>query len=171
MRSTRIACAVALCFCIALVPALAQQRPESDNGGERQKQDRFSLGIILGHPTGLSAKLWLGPSSAVDAAVAWNVPAGRLHLHADYLQHFFDVFDVAPDRLPLYVGIGGDLRIRFEDPGGSDGVRSGVRVPFGVSFLSAELPLDIFAEVVPGMRLYPATTFDIWWGLGARYRF
>ena len=31
--------------------------------------------------------------------------------------------------------------------------------------------MDLFAELIPGMRLYPATTFDIWWALDARYRF
>ncbi len=155
MRSMKVVCAAALILSCAAV----------------QAADSFSLGVILGHPTGISAKLWLGPTSAVDAALAWNFQADQLHFHADYLHHFFDVFDVAPDRLPLYVGIGADLRLRADGPGASGGLRSGVRVPLGISFLSAEVPLDLFAEVVPAMRLYPATTFDIWWGIGARYRF
>lgn len=133
--------------------------------------DGFSLGIILGAPTGLSAKLWLAENSAVDAAVAWDFNRDRFHFHADYLQHFFGVFDVAPDRLPVYVGIGGNIRVRGDAPGDQGELRSGVRVPIGISYLATELPLELFAEAVPGLRLIPDTQFETWWGVGVRYRF
>ncbi len=156
---------VMLLTIVALVQPAAQQESDSDS---LAGNDRFSLGIIVGQPTGLSAKVWLAPNSAVDAALAWNFQTDRFHFHADYLHHFFDAFDVAPDRLPIYAGVGGNLRIRGDNAGG---LRSGVRVPLGVSFLSSELPIDAFAELVPGMRIIPSTEFEFWWGLGARYRF
>ncbi len=145
----------------------------NENGAAEKlsNPERFSLGIIIGQPTGVSAKLWLGEVSAVDAAAAWNFERSTFHFHGDYLQHFFNVFDVAPDRLPVYVGVGGNFRLDGEDPGDTGQFRSGVRVPVGVSFLSDELPLDAFVEAVPGLRVIPDTAFEFWAGIGARYRF
>ena len=167
MRSCLVmVCALALLVGVALVQPAAQEGGGPGHGGER-----FSLGLIVGHPTGISAKYWLAQYSAVDAALAWNFQSERFHLHADYLHHFFDAFDVSPDRLPLYLGIGGNLRLRGDAPGDSDSLRSGIRIPLGVSFLSSELPLEAFGEVVPGLRLIPNTEFELWGGIGLRYRF
>lgn len=143
----------------------------SQEGNEPSDIDRFSLGIIVGEPTGISMKGWFSDTSAVDAAAAWNFTRGWFHFHADYLQHFYDVFDVGRDRLPLYLGVGGYLNFGdgFGDEAGN--VNAGVRVPVGVSLLSAELPLELFAEIVPSLKLVEETDFDLFGGVGIRYRF
>src|SRR6056297_1658834 len=49
----------------------------------------LGLGLMLGEPTGVSVKSWLGTKSAFDIGAAWSL-SGRneaLHLHADYLYH------------------------------------------------------------------------------------
>ena len=168
-RILRVAvAAVLLCAVVAVGSVSAQE----DSVGEAlSRPDRFSLGIIIGQPTGLSAKLWLGEVMAVDAAAAWNFERNSVHFHADYLQHFFDVFDVAPDRLPVYLGVGGNFRVDGREPGDAAQFRSGVRVPIGVSFLPDDIPLDAFVEAVPGLRVIPNTDFEFWAGIGARYRF
>jgi hypothetical protein len=41
--------------------------------GTAQAQDSgFGLGIIIGEPTGISAKQWTGSRTAIDGAVAWS---------------------------------------------------------------------------------------------------
>ena len=88
----------------------------------------FGAGIILGEPTGISAKYWVSKGNAVDAGVAWAFTRkGFFHLHADYLWHFPDVIESA-ERFVLYVGIGG--RLGF----GEDKTRVGVRIPGGIAF-------------------------------------
>lgn len=160
---------------VAAVPQIAAQGPGEDgsnaSGDSTLVVNRFSAGVLLGRPSGISMKYWLGPTGAVDAAVGWDFRDERLHVHVNYLQHFFEVFATDPDRLPVYAGIGGDIRIRRSNDSNADDFRSGLRVPVGVSFLSADVPVDVFAELVPGMRIYPETRFDFWWGFGARYRF
>ncbi|MEE9501339.1 MAG: hypothetical protein V3V48_04650, partial [Candidatus Aminicenantaceae bacterium] len=54
-----------------------------------EAQDRgFGLGIILGEPTGVSFKNWVGRREAFDVAVAWSFEGeGAIHIHADYLFH------------------------------------------------------------------------------------
>ncbi len=138
--------------------------------------DSVSAGVILGEPTGLSIKLWLGDVSALDIALAWSfTDNGAFYMNVDYLTHFFDVFSTAPDRLPLYAGVGGLFRLRSGGPPPSSdsdsSVRLAVRVPLGISFLPAEVPIDLFFEVAPALTVFPETGFGLGGAIGVRYRF
>jgi hypothetical protein len=125
----------------------------------------FGLGVLLGEPTGISAKARLDEVSAIDAAVAWSfVDEGSFYFHADYLYHFTDVLHAYPGDLPLYVGVGGKVSLR-EDP------LVGVRVPFGIAYEFDPAPLDVFLEVAPGVGLFPETSLNIGGGIGIRYYF
>jgi len=126
---------------------------------------RFGLGIILGEPTGLSAKLWTTSENAFDFAAAWSFKGdGHLLLQADYVWHMFDLIRVSPGKLPFYVGIGGRVILR-DDPD------VGVRVPFGLDYIFADAPVDIFFELAPILDLAPETDFDLGGGIGARFWF
>ena len=129
------------------------------------QQKDFGLGIILGEPTGVSAKLWTTGENAFDFAAAWSFQGnGNLLLQADYVWHIFRLIPVESGRLPFYVGVGG--RVIF-----SNDANIGVRVPLGLDYLFANAPVDIFVEVVPILDLAPSTDFDFGAGLGARYWF
>ena len=134
-------------------------------------QDKgFGLGIIAGEPTGISLKGWLSPTSAVDAGIAWSfIKEGSLHIHADYLHHIYGVFDVSSGKLPLYMGVGGRLKIKNNKSNFDNTV--GVRVPFGIAYLLGSAPLDIFLEVVPTLDLTPKTDLKVNGGIGFRYFF
>lgn len=125
----------------------------------------LGIGIILGQPTGISAKLWLGQTSAIDVAAAWQfLPAGTLYVHADYLYEIYGVIPVKTGQLPLYVGVGGSATI---EPNPT----IGLRVPFGIEYLFPKVPLDAFLEIGLGVSLYPATQFVGTGGIGIRYDF
>jgi hypothetical protein len=127
--------------------------------------EAFGIGVLLGEPTGLSAKVRLGETSAIDAAAAWSfLDEGSFYFHADYLFHFTDVFSVDPGELPLYVGAGGKIALR-EDP------FLGVRIPVGIAYEFETVPLDVFFEVAPGVGLIPETSADFGGGIGIRYYF
>ena len=124
----------------------------------------FGLGVILGEPTGLSAKMWTGEYTAIDAALAWSfLDNGYFHMHADMLMHSF-VIDVNQGQLPFYFGIGAKLDL-------ATNLGLGVRIPLGIAYHFESAPLDIFAEIVPILNLIPATNFDIEGGIGVRYFF
>ena len=129
-------------------------------------QDRGTgVGIILGEPTGFSAKHWLSSTSAIDGAIAWSfIDGGAFHIHADYLLHSFRLIYVPEGKLPFYYGIGGRLKT-------SDEARLGVRVPLGLAYIFQTAPVDIFLEVVPILDFIPKTDFRINAALGARYYF
>jgi hypothetical protein len=125
----------------------------------------FGLGIILGEPTGLSGKLWLTRSTAVDGAVAWSFSdEDALHLHADFLVHNLGLIAVEKGLLAVHFGIGGRLKLE-------DDSRFGARIPVGLTYLFENAPLDVFFEIVPILDLVPDTEFNPNAAVGIRYFF
>jgi hypothetical protein len=139
----------------------------------------LGLGIILGEPTGLCAKKWIGPDSAVDLAAAWSFrDDGSFQIHADYLRHTGRFSGEYRDRLLLYYGVGGRFGFSHVDEGGrnerdsdEDDFRAGIRIPLGVTWLFTGAPVDVFFEVVPIMDVAPATDLDLAGAVGGRYYF
>lgn len=130
-------------------------------------QDEFGLGIIVGEPTGISAKKWLTREHAVDLGVAWSFSHDTsVQLHADYLYHrvyFFDADDYE-GVIPVYFGIGGRT-VMSDDP------RIGIRFPVGIGRTLREYPVEFFLEIVPILDIVPDSEFDINGALGIRYYF
>ena len=111
----------------------------------------FGLGIIVGEPTGISGKYQLSTKNAIDGAVAWSLDGdNELHLHGDYLYHWYEVVTVEKGSLPLFAGVGGRFRFRENR---DDEV--GVRFPVGLTYLFDDAPFDVFLEVAPILELAP----------------
>lgn len=124
----------------------------------------FGLGIVVGEPTGISFKSWTSAKGAVDGAVAWSVNQDYFRVHVDYLVHNFNIIDVNQGQLPLYLGIGAKV-VFANNPG------FGARIPLGINYIFGDAPLDLFAEIVPGLDFVPSTDFFIEGGIGIRYWF
>ncbi|MFC1585769.1 hypothetical protein ACFL5V_09500 [Fibrobacterota bacterium] len=125
---------------------------------------KLGLGIILGHPTGISGKYWLSQTTAVDAALAYSLMGrGHIYLHADHLWHFSEIIDIEQNIL-AYIGIGPSVKV-----GDHDGLLR-ARVPLGIELLLGGTG-DIFVELVPVLELIPATDVDFDAGIGARFFF
>jgi len=142
-------------------------------------QDRgFGLGVIIGQPTGISAKLWTSSVNAFDFGLGWSIGGARIgksaeyysggnrvHFHMDYLWHSFEAIR-SSERFPLYYGIGG----RVNGGGGYDGSLA-VRGVIGIAWFPHNTPVDVFLELAPSLQLAPSTGFGIDAGIGARYFF
>jgi hypothetical protein len=120
----------------------------------------FGLGIIIGDPTGLSAKYHFG-EGGVDLAVAWNINNDMMALHSNY--HFHIPMGV--ESLTFFVGVGVYIVLWNEF-----GV-AGIRVPLGLEYILSEIPLGLFFEVAPGLDLIPGTDFSLGAGIGVRWYF
>jgi len=126
----------------------------------------FGIGVMLGSPTGISAKKWLSRRTAFDAGAAWFLEDDPLlHLHADYLFHRSDLDGLVEGRSYAYYGIGGRIKLENEDP------LFGVRIPFGVTYLFPDAPFDAFFELVPVFDLIPRTQIDLNASIGVRFYF
>lgn len=126
----------------------------------------LGLGLIIGEPTGVTGKYWLSTKTAIDGAMAWNFgDDDRFQIHADHLWHI-DVpsMHVPSGRVPFYVG-GGVGVIAGKH---SEGV---FRIPLGLTWLSSDAPIEVFAEIVPVVEFAPDTDADLNGGIGIRYYF
>lgn len=124
-----------------------------------------SAGIILGEPTGLTAKWWSSNTQAYDLAIAWSTGRNdRFHIHGDYLIHRPDIITVDQGKLPLYYGVGARMGFAKE-------VDLGMRIPLGIAYHFDTHPVEVFFEIVPVFNLIPSTAFDANGGFGVRYSF
>jgi hypothetical protein len=145
----------------ALGTVLLVPHAHADNGSG------FGLGVMVGEPTGVSMKAWLGSESALDMGAAWSFESdSRFQFQMDYVVHKFSLIKVEKGSLPLYFGIGG--RYRFRENHDDD---LGVRVPVGLDYLFENSRFDVFVEVVPILNLVPSTDFDLNAALGGRFFF
>jgi len=140
------------------------------------QREGFGIGVIVGEPTGLSLKKWINDTQAIDAGFAWSFSDNdSLHLHADFLMHTIDLLQApeAQGELPLYVGIGGRIKLRDENNGnGNDhDDRVGIRIPVGICYLFESAPVEIFGEIVPVFDFVPDSDFDLNAAIGARIYF
>ena len=139
---------------------------------------KFGLGVIVGEPTGLSAKLWTTNTNALDFGLGWSLGGSRIagyngyynspdriHFHMDYLWHSFDAIR-SSERFPLYYGVGG----RFTSGAGYDNSVA-VRGVFGIAWLPHNTPLDVFLELVPSLQLVSSSAFGLDAGFGVRVFF
>jgi hypothetical protein len=125
----------------------------------------FELGLYLGEPTGLSAKYWINRMNAIEGVAAWAFSQGFLVVAADYLFNFPDIVKIEGETFPLYVGAGAIMRV---DMGAGGGISIGARFPLGVLYVFRGVPLEISLELVPGLYLFPDTTFLAMGGIGIR---
>jgi len=143
------------------------------------KDHDFGLGVVLGEPSGITAKLWFDDTHAADAHLSFDFTDEAFSIASTYLFHF-DVIQLRTKavELPFYTGIGGKLLFDAADEQGKrradkddDFFSLGVRIPGGVDVLFTSVPIEIFVEVGLGVRLVPATRADLDGGLGLRYYF
>lgn len=141
-------------------------------------REGVGLGLIIGEPTGLSAKKWISAATAIDAAAAWSfVDFTSFQLHADFLWHNYDFVKTAelPGCLSVFYGIGGRIKLKGNNGGNGnkdeEDTRLGLRIPVGLSYVFKENPVELFAEVVPILDVVPETKFGVEVGIGARYYF
>ncbi len=156
---------ILICISLLFRESLAQQRS-------------FGLGVMIGEPTGVSAKLWNSSTTAFDFGLGWSLGGdrisgydgyydggSRIHFHLDYLLHVFNAIG-STEEFPIYYGIGG----RFNTGGGYFNSLA-VRFVVGFAWMPRETPIDMFIELVPSLQLTSKPGFALDSALGVRYYF
>lgn len=126
------------------------------------QQARVGVGAMLNDPTGLSAKVWMNESLAVDGAFSFGLSdnASQLYIHTDILKHL----NMKADHFQLYYGLG----LRFLVTDVSDDFISGLRVPGGMAYSIPESDLETFFELAPTIDFSPDFRFLFAGALGIR---
>jgi hypothetical protein len=142
------------------------------------QQSPFGLGVSIGEPAGINAKLWTSPTTAFDFGLGWSIGGdriglknvnyngeSRIHLHFDYLVHVFDAVGTT-EQYPIYYGFGA----RFNTGGGYYNSFA-MRFVVGLAWMPRSMPIDMFVEFVPSLQLTAEPGFAIDAAIGARYYF
>ncbi len=129
------------------------------------QESGFGLGVVIGAPTGIGVKVWMGKEKAICGIAGWSLEEWKyVHLQGDYVFHNFNIFKLEEGKLPVYYGIGGRIVIQ-------DKVRLGIRIPAGMDYLLPKAPLDIFLELAPLLYIMPETKFYLNGSIGIRFFF
>lgn len=145
------------------------------------KEHKIGVGFVLGEPTALSGKYLVSAQHAIDLQLAFN-SSDYLLVYGDYHWRFPGVFnsdDEIVQQLTPYVGAGPLLAFASKKDHGKGGYfdkrddkfAAGVRIPFGIEWIGAKVPIGIGAEIAPGIVIAPATTGFLQGGITLRYYF
>ncbi len=165
---------------LAARPGRAEARPRPTGGTPFSANKSFGFGLIIGEPTGLTAKYYLSESTALDFALGEydRFRADRdLGVHIDFLWHPVQIVAVDPFVIPLYIGLGGRLVGDDDDGrGDDDDLDLGIRAPLGVALDFNRVPLDVFFELAIVIDLVDGDDnddddVDLDAALGVRYYF
>jgi hypothetical protein len=134
----------------------------------------FGLGAMYGmtgpnprYLAGINAKYFLDETNAFDGAILRRLSSkDDYYIWADYLYHFRSLFTLEQGELPVYLGIGGRLKLQE-----SSEDKFGVRFPVGLAYEFANVPVDVFVEVVPIWDVALSYDFDLEGGIGVRFYF
>jgi hypothetical protein len=186
MARNLIVVVVAVVAASMIAEQVAAAESETDGGGEGEgraepgdgsgiEKGTFGLGLYIGEPTGVAAKLYLKDDEAVQGAVGFAFAGDGFQIHADYVFHPYILQDKEAFTMPVYFGPGARF---IQYSAGRDGdryVALGARGVAGLLFDFKDLPLDAFVEVA-GVVEYGfadragfGLTFNA--GAGARYYF
>jgi hypothetical protein len=165
-----------LLFALTLAPAAARAEAPAQNG--------FSLGLVLGDPTGATLRAGLGERQAIQAHFGFSpFPGDALAVMVDWTYDAWDFLRGNPSAaLLFYFGFGGKVEwflgdyyaYHFDHHDHSHfGIGARGLVGLRVSFRRA--PFDLFFELAPvGVIVVVPDTgayYDIDFAIGARYRF
>ena len=141
----------------------------------------FSLGVVLGEPTAVTAKHWFNPRSALDFGAGLSVSESFV-VFSDYLFNLVDAFhgdSAFQQALTPYVG--GGVIVAFSTKNqnknraffrkSSESTGFGVRALLGIEWRPDHPPVGVFLEVGPGLSIIPNAIAFFHAGLGARYYF
>ncbi|MDP2315796.1 MAG: hypothetical protein Q8P41_23060 [Pseudomonadota bacterium] len=154
---------------LLVLVGLAQAQPQ-DLPFRVDAPGPFGAGVVVGPTTGVSLAWRPSVWNAVQTAVGWDLSEGRVDVSADYLQSV-KVFDPGKAvRVPVYIG--GGAEVMTAAPGAfGDAAGVSARVPVGVSAFFQRVPIEVFAQVVPRMRLIPRIGIGADAAVGGRFYF
>ncbi|HKA91936.1 MAG TPA: hypothetical protein VKE22_29940 [Haliangiales bacterium] len=148
----------------------------------RAQDHPFGFGLVLGAPTGLSAKLYLSRPMALQFGLGWE-PCCRyyrgLDVNVDVLWHPAIITRQPSFVMPFYLGVGARFLDHTNAPYPyNDHVHVGVRVPFGILMDFPQIQLDVFLELAVVVDIIYTGSYpddhdraDINGGIGVRYYF
>lgn len=163
-------------YALLLIMSFLILTPESNAFSPKGRN--FGIGVIVGEPTGLTAKIWTQKDIALALSIG-NSYLGSLRIGMDYLWHF-NAFNSSAVNLyagpGVAVGIGESSGWWYKDKDqkwykGSDEIGLGVRGVLGINIVPRDSPIEIFGEAGLMVGVLPGTYANFEGALGIRFYF
>ena len=164
---------VSFVFFLCAVAAKAQEGPQ-----KLAAESGFGTALSVGEPMAVSAKLWVSETSAMNAGFGWSLyrrtPQGMRKRGApcayiEYLYHFFDRVKTQTGKFVYFIGAGVEGAYMDYAETFHEKIFMGLRLPFGLSYMFENAPLDVFLELAPSIVVMRGMTSDISACVGLRY--
>ena len=153
---------------VAQVPIEAPPAAPVYASSERQGGS-FGLGVTMGTPTGITARLWFSRDSAIQFSGGGNLgQQGSLTGSMDYitaLEHLSE--DEGNYFITTYAGVGVGFDSLFET--NSTRMSFGPRLVGGALVTLPTLPIDIFIQVSPTIFVVENLSWSMGGQIGAHY--
>jgi len=170
VRCMRIALAL-LVLGFSAVPAHADDDTPKGEKGRPGEKGTLGVGIIVGEPTGICAKIYTRDDRAIQLAVGEAFISQGFQFDTDYVFHPWILQDRDSFVLPAYIGPG----IRVVDYAGGNNAPShfaaGLRAVVGLVFDFKNVPLDAFIEVAGVLEYDFSKGAGVGLNLGAGVRY
>ena len=191
MRASALFSALSLCvFTLSSIDARAEvgdsdRTVRSTTGTTEVGYGRtFGLGFMIGDPTGLSGKLWVARTNAIDFGVGFwgygpdncagrGLPCDRFGYHAGTLNaDYLWQSNIVRGRTQLDWHIGGGARTIWYGGCAGDCLAVAGRMPVGLDLMFANpAMLELFLELAPTLYVVPFADLGVEGALGARFYF
>ncbi|HEY2900177.1 MAG TPA: hypothetical protein VGL59_06360 [Polyangia bacterium] len=172
---------VVTAFVVALLGVAAAPAARATEVGYSR---RFGLGLAVGDPTGLVAKLWVSPTNAVDFGLGFQhyglqrCDVDGIHCDYAYREFSFNADYLwqsnlvkGPFQLDWHIGAGGRIYSFSDNNRYEHDFDLGARMPIGLDGMFRNPGfLEIYFEVAPVLLLLPLD-FDLEGALGVRFYF
>jgi hypothetical protein len=140
----RLAIAILL---VLAAPALADDDDAKGEKGRPAEKGTVGVGIIVGEPIGICAKIYLRDDRAIQVAVGGAIIANGVQAHVDYVLHPWILQDRDLFVMPVYLGPGFRMIDYAGGMNSGSHIATGLRAVIGMLFDFKTVPLDAFLEV------------------------
>lgn len=138
----------------------------------------FGLGLMIGEPTGLTAKLWTSNDNAFAFSLG-NSYFGNVRFGIDYIWQLNAFNSRIVDLyagLGAAIGLGSNIGWWYTNKNRTwyredNSIGMGVRGLIGLNFIPRNLPLEFFGELGLMLGLVPGTFTNFEGAIGFRYYF
>ncbi len=131
---------------------------------------KIGVGIIIGEPTGLNFITHLETRKYLNIAAGWSPDAFNSHFDLNIK------YDLKEKGLYWYWGAGAlfklvEVESQHKGKESEQEFNIGLRIPFGIEYILQDIKLAFFGEIVPGLKLIPASDAMFNGAIGIRYYF
>ncbi len=126
--------------------------------------DKYSLGVILGVPTGVDLKIQNTKDTFIELSLNFDTQINFFELHLEYLKQNYKLIpkeELSGD-LPVFWGPG--IYIITQE-------KMGLKFTLGVEYIFKEIPFNIFVKISPCINIVPSISVYFAPSIGIRYIF